>query len=40
MFTEFEVMEKLSDDDLFIDGFSKKTGETECGSSCADSCCC
>lgn len=40
MFEEFEVKEKLDNEDLYITGFSKKTGETECGSSCVDSCCC
>ena len=40
MFAEYERVEELTDEDLIIDGFSKKTGETECGSSCVDSCCC
>ncbi len=40
MLADFELIETMSDDDLEIDGFSAKTGATECGSSCVDSCCC
>lgn len=40
MLSEFEVIQVPSDQDLYVDGFSAKTGATECGSSCVDSCCC
>lgn len=40
MFEEFEKTMVLENEDLYIDGFSSKTGATECGSSCVDSCCC
>lgn len=39
----FEVLSVLNDDDLEVKAFawtSKTKQETECGSSCADSCCC
>lgn len=40
---QYEVLEVLSDEDLEIKAFAwtnKTKQETECGSSCADSCCC
>ena len=40
---QYEVLEVLSDEDLEIKAFAwtnKTKQATECGSSCADSCCC
>ncbi len=42
-FERYEMVEHLNDEDLEVKAFAwtKKTKkETECGSSCVDSCCC
>lgn len=39
----FEILTPLNDEDLEVKAFAwtnKTKKETECGSSCADSCCC